>query len=83
MKLFVLFGQRKQRYDGEFGPEALVCWDEFCVDENPGGFEEACACHIAARGGEFSSTRVIEIRVDGDKIAKLLNKNPVVEGEVK
>lgn len=25
MKLFVMFGQRKQSYPGEYGPEALLC----------------------------------------------------------
>lgn len=81
MKLFVLFGQRKESYSGEYAPEALLCWDEFCVEENPDGFEEACAAaKKEAQKNEIVRTRLIEIKVDGDKIDKLLNGNPSIEG---
>jgi len=33
MELHVLFMQRKERYEGEFGVEALACIDEHTIDD--------------------------------------------------
>ncbi len=82
MKLHVLFGQPSQKYDGEFGPEALVCWDEYCVDENPEGFQAECAAAIEKRRDHFSAFRVIDIEVDDNKISKILNATPVLKGSI-
>lgn len=82
MKLYILFGQRKQTYDGEYAPEALVCWTEYDADENPDGFASACQDATAMYGSEFSAFRVINVLVDGDKIDRLLNGTPTVKGEV-
>lgn len=34
MKLYVIFAQRKERYEGEYGVEALDVADEYTMDEN-------------------------------------------------
>ncbi len=82
MKLHILFGQRKQRYDGEHAPEPLLCWSEYEVDENPGGFEEACDRIRREKESEFSAFRLILVGVDGDRIERLLNQPPTVQGTV-
>lgn len=82
MKLHILFGQRLQSYKGEYAPEALVCWDEFAVDENPEGFENECAKTEDKYASQFSAWRVIVVKVDGDKIVRLLNRAPEIEGTV-
>jgi hypothetical protein len=82
MRLYVLFGQRKEDYDGQYGPEALVCWDEFCVDENPDGFDEACEEYLAEHGDEFVATRVILIDIDGDKVRDCLVGVPTIKGKI-
>lgn len=41
MMLFVLFGYKDVHVRDDLAPEALLVWDEYCVDENPEGFEEA------------------------------------------
>lgn len=35
MKLHIIFGQRKCRYEGEYAPEALDIADEYTMDVNP------------------------------------------------
>ena len=82
MVLYTLFGQRKETYHGEYGPEVLVCWDEFCVDENPEGWDEAVAEAEAKYAKEFISFRVIKVQVDGDMIRDILVKTPTVAGTV-
>lgn len=82
MKLFILFGHRQEEYDGQFAPEALVCWDEFCVEENPDGFEEECAKYLKKTEGEFAATRVIQVEVDGEEIIRHLTGTPTIEGAV-
>lgn len=82
MDLFILFIQRKESYDGEYAPEALVVWDEGAMDENPEGFEEACKKELAAHGDQVAAHRVVRIKVDGDRIHKLLVGIPALVGEV-
>ena len=82
MKLHILFGQREEAYAGQYAPEALVCWDEFSTDENPGAFEHECEEYLQEHKDEFAATRVILVEVDGDEIARLLIKAPTIEGNV-
>ena len=82
MDLHILFGQRKEHYHGEFAPEALVCWDDATIDENPDGFENACEAARQKHQSEFVAFRVIPIRVDGDKIRQILTSTPVLRGTI-
>lgn len=85
MKLHILFGQRKERYEGEHAPEALVCWDEYSVEENGEGFDEACVAARKSNGGEeaFAAFRVIDVTVDGDKIRDMLVGQATIIGTIK
>lgn len=81
MKLYTMFGQRKQRHEGEFGPEVLLCWDEFSVDENVDGWEEACQETRSNHQESFSAIRVIAVNVDQEVITRLLNEPPEITGD--
>jgi hypothetical protein len=83
MKIHVLFGQRKEHYDGEFGPEVLAACDEFTADENPEGWDEELEKIKAEHVTEMAEMKVIDIEVDGDRIRKLLIGTPVIKGEIK
>lgn len=77
MKLYVIFGQRHESYEGEYAPEV---WDEYSVDENPEGYETALE---AAEGNDnFRAVRAIVVNVDEGKIARLLRDLPELDGEV-
>jgi hypothetical protein len=82
MDLHILFIQRKEEYDGQFAPEALVVWDENCIEENPEGFELACNTAIKEIGSELWASKVIRVNVNGDKIRKLLVGVPLIEGAI-
>lgn len=82
MDLHILFGQRRQNYEGEYAPEVLVCWDEFTIDENPEGFWEAVDEAKQEMADEMSAMCVVVVQVDQDKIARLLNATPALKGEV-
>ena len=84
MKLHILFGQRKESYEGEHAPEALLCWDEYSVEGNPEGFDkEVEETKKACEPDSFMAMRVIEIEVSQDRIRKLLVDTPVVHGDIK
>jgi hypothetical protein len=70
MKLFVLFGQRKERYSGEYGPEALEVTDECASEDNPEWIEEKKTEHESTN--EFESLQIIHIEVPDAKIMKRL-----------
>lgn len=84
MKLFILFGQRAEEYAGQYAPEVLLCWDEFCIDENPDGWTEAVDKEKAKAldSKDFTSVRIITVDIDGNKISRLLNDTPNVVGTV-
>jgi hypothetical protein len=82
MNLHILFGHRKESYEGEYTPEPLLCWSEFEVDDNPEGFDADVLKTLKERGTDFEVTRLILIRVNGDAITRILRQPPVLAGEV-
>lgn len=64
MKIICLFGQRR---DPEI-IELMVAWDEYCVDANVEGFDEACDAAKRSWRDDLLESRVVEIEVDEDAI---------------
>lgn len=70
MRLFVLMGQRKERYRGEYAPEALACMDEVGQEDNPDYLnDKKVECDFAK---EFERTEIIVIDVDSKAIMQRL-----------
>jgi hypothetical protein len=82
MKLYILFGQRKESYEGEHAPEALVCWEEDAVDGNAEGFEEAVEAAQAKYNQCMIAMRVIEVTVDQKQIRQMLIGKKTVAGTI-
>lgn len=81
MNLHVLFIQRAEGYPGEHAPEARIVWDEFSVDENPDGFDEAIANELD-EVPDAVAHRVVCIAVDQDAIRELLLGTPTIAGRL-
>lgn len=75
MKLYVLFGQRKCTYEGQYAPEALAIADEWTMDENPQYIGEELDKYI--KNKEFTSLEIIPIEVSLKKIIELLSPPPI------
>lgn len=74
MKLFVVFAQRRQRYNGEYAPEALAVMTEYDEEDNPQYLQDEI--QKAERTGEFSNVKLLTFNVNGAKIAEILNAPP-------
>lgn len=70
MKIYVLMGQRKERYPGEYAPEALECIHEYGHDDNPEYLAKAKALYDAE--GEFENTAIIPLELSDAHIMKRL-----------
>lgn len=66
MKVYVLFGQRKESYPGQYAPEVLASIDEFGNDENPDYMIDEEKKAVAT--GEFESVVVIPLEVNQAQI---------------
>lgn len=77
MKIYVVFGQRKCRYLGEYAPEALDVMDEFGMDENPEYLENKKREYILSN--EFDAVSIIPIEVSRKEIEQRLgvNQSPI------
>jgi len=84
MKLYVMFGQREESYDGQYAPEALdFSWDEYSVEENSDGFEKAIKeAEETAKKNGFIRTKLFAIEVDQDAIHRALNEVPTLKGKL-
>ena len=71
MRLYALFAMRKSSVDDDLLPECLVCWDEFCVEENPDGFDTDCEKAKKSLGDELAFARVVELSVPDSELRKL------------
>lgn len=63
MILYILFGQRKERYEGEYAPEALEVCDEYTMDENPAWLGEKKAEY--EKDSSFVALEVVEVDMGG------------------
>ena len=79
--MICMFGIRKSAgFPDEI--ELMVAWDEYCVDGNGDGFEEACKEEKKSWGSDLGETRMIEIEVDESAIQERF-KASTLKGEVK
>jgi len=78
MKITCMFGQRRSDPDVI---ELMVAWDEYCLDENPEGFAEACETAKRSWGDDMLAEREVEIVVDERKIRGLFG-TATISGDV-
>lgn len=94
MRIYTLWGVRPEKEGQLYGPhlsaassqELLMAWDEYAVDENPDGFENAMAAAVEANGGVgpgkgLETVRVIILTVPDSAIHKAFEV-PEVEASV-
>lgn len=81
MRLYILFGQRKQRYAGEYAPEALEIMDEFAFDENPGWLsEKQDDYHVS---DEFEALQIVPVTVSMDELKhRLIPVDSAIAGQL-
>ena len=70
MDLFVLVGQRKEQYEGQFAPEALAVIDEYGYSDNPDYMRDEL--QKQTKSGEFSALAVMHLRVSDEAISAAL-----------
>ncbi|NMY13739.1 MULTISPECIES: hypothetical protein [Pseudomonas] len=70
MKLFVLFGQRKCSYPGEYAMEALACMDENGQSDNPDYLEAEHAKY--EQSSEFDRLSIVELSVSEKDVRRVL-----------
>lgn len=81
MDFLILVGKRKERYEGEYLPEALEVIDANGNDENPDFLIERKA--EAEASNEFDSLAVVRVRVLGDAVMEALYPaSKAIEGTV-
>lgn len=68
MKLFVLFGHRKEDYPDQHGLEALACATQADTDENPDYLPEQLEKYQASR--EFGGLGIVQLEVSGADIRR-------------
>lgn len=62
MELLVVMAQRKERYVGEYAPEALAVMTEHDNDDNPDYLRDVLAENRAS--DEFAAVELVRLRVD-------------------
>jgi hypothetical protein len=70
MKVYVLFAQRKERYEGQHGIETLAVADEYGSEDNPDWIHDTKVESEAT--GEFQALAVVTLEVPEIEIRKRL-----------
>lgn len=73
MELYVLIGQRKERYEGEYGLEALAAATEADRDGNPEYLGDCLEDNRSS--GEFDALAIVTLKVSGDAVRAILYPN--------
>lgn len=72
MKLYLILGQRNNRYEGEHAPEALDVADEFTYDEDPWTWLNERLEHHR-KDSSFASVQVLAVNVPDGAVDAALN----------
>jgi hypothetical protein len=83
MILFVIFGQRKETYPGQYAPEALEVMDEYGMEDNPEWLEGKLDEH--KKDTSFVNVEIIEINLGSngqEAIRERLSMPLKIEGTV-
>lgn len=70
MDLLVLIGQRKERYVGEYAPEALAVIDGIGDEENPDYMRDEL--QKQTESGDFDALSVVRLNVSDNAIREAL-----------
>lgn len=70
MKIYVLVAQRNQRYEGQYGFEALECMSEYEMDDNPEYMDEKRNEYLTSC--EFESVALASLEVSEQALKQLL-----------
>lgn len=82
MTIYVIIGQRKERYPGEYAPEVLDAIDEFGNDENAGEWIIE-RLRFWRSSDEFEAVESIPVHVDSKTIMERLRPNLLIlKGEI-
>ena len=73
MYLYVLIGQRKERYDGEYDLEALASASEADREGNPEYLGDCLQENQAS--GEFDALAIVTLKMSGDAVRAILYPN--------
>ena len=81
MKIYVLFGQQKEDYPGQYAPEALEVMDEYAWEDNSTWLLEKLSEYEKDR--RFEALKIIEVDVGSQEtIRELLIGLPSLRGKV-
>ncbi len=70
MKVSVLFAQRKERYNGEYGLEAIACMTEHDEEANPSYLPDTLEQN--RQSGDFKSLAIVTLNVSEADVRKIL-----------
>lgn len=83
MILKVIFGQRKERYEGEFAPEALDVVTEFGYEENPDWLNDKLERLRKELKEDFKRFEIVDVEVSMKAIQAILRPSlDIVQGKV-
>lgn len=70
MKLHILFGHRKENYEGEYAPEALAVADELTMENRPDWLSEILSEN--QQEGYWAALKIVSVHVNGAALMKEL-----------
>lgn len=59
---------RKSIDAGFHPPELIAAWDEWSIDENPSGWQDACKEALESLGSDLAAHRYIDIKLDDETL---------------
>ena len=81
MRLYIIFGLRKESYEGQHAPEALEVMDEYSYEENAEWLNNKLSSYKAE--DEFMNVEIVTVNISHDKLDKIMRKQDnEIEGEI-
>lgn len=83
MQIRLIIAQHKCDYPGQFMPNVVDAWDEYTLEDNWQGYEEALRKYTDLVGTAYESVRELIVTIPDRSVTDLFdNQIPTVEGQV-
>jgi hypothetical protein len=80
MILYILFIQRKERYVGEYGIEAVEVMDEYSYADNPDYLNDKLKEYRDQK--DIDEAKIISVTINEQEIQKILYPTKIIKGTI-
>jgi len=81
MDLYIIFIQRKERYEGQYGVEAVEIADEYTYADNPDWLNHKL--EVWQEAEDIIKAEIVTVKINETEVKEILFPSKILKGDIK